>query len=442
MQGKEKNRLKGKELRTFCMFSAALLFVAAFAMGNPKEILTGMWTIIYSRDALVTDYFELAGYGAAFFNAGLMMVVGIALVEINKIPYTGITLAALFINTGFGLWGKNIVNIIPIILGTWLYAKLHKVSFARYVYTALFATCLAPFVTDMVYILPFGYWINMILAIVIGTFIGFVMPPLSAHTATMHMGYSLFNVGFSGGTLAFVMFCILKSFGIESEAVFIWKEGINPAIMMGTMLYFITTFFWGVKLENGNMEGLYKIMRHPGRAVADFVMMDGPGVTLMNMGLMGIVAEAYVMLIGGDLSGPILGCCLTVFGFAAFGAHLRNYVPVLVGVFLSTAFTVYTPHTPGILIASLFVVGISPIAGQFGPIAGVFAGMLHSAIVMCTSQMYGGLNLYNNGFSAGWVAIIMIPILESFMDRYKKRKTTTEVIKNTVEHIIKKERSE
>ena len=86
MQGKEKNRLKGKELRTFCMFSAALLFVAAFAMGNPKEILTGMWTIIYSRDALVTDYFELAGYGAAFFNAGLMMVVGIALVEINKIP--------------------------------------------------------------------------------------------------------------------------------------------------------------------------------------------------------------------------------------------------------------------------------------------------------------------------------------------------------------------
>lgn len=148
------------------------------------------------------------------------------------------------------------------------------------------------------------------------------------------------------------------------------------------------------------------------------------------------------MLIGGDLSGPILGCCLTVFGFAAFGAHLRNYVPVLVGVFLSTAFTVYTPHTPGILIASLFVVGISPIAGQFGPIAGVFAGMLHSAIVMCTSQMYGGLNLYNNGFSAGWVAIIMIPILESFMDRYKKRKTTTEVIKNTVEHIIKKERSE
>lgn len=442
MQRKRMDKWKGKELRTFCMFSAGLLFIAAFAMESSKKIMLGMGTIISSRDALITDYFALAGYGAAFFNAALMMVISIVLFEVSKIKYTGITLAALFINTGFGFWGKNIVNIIPIIFGTWLYAKLHKVSFARYVYTALFATCLSPFVTDMVHILPFEHWINMILAVSIGIFIGFIMPPLSAHTATMHMGYSLFNVGFSGGTLAFVMFCILKSFGIESEAVFIWKEGMDPAIMIGTMLYFIFTFLWGVKLEKGNMKGLYQIMNHSGRAVADFVMMNGPGATLMNMGMMGIAAETYVILMGGDLSGPILGCCLTVFGFAAFGAHLKNYIPVLIGVFLSTAFTVYTPHTPGILIASLFVVGIAPIAGQFGTVAGICAGMLHSAIVMCTSQMYGGLNLYNNGFSAGWVAIIMIPVMESFMDHYKKRKHTTEILKEVIGTIKNKGKDE
>ncbi len=55
-------------------------------------------------------------------------------------------------------------------------------------------------------------------------------------------------------------------------------------------------------------------------------------------------------------------------------------------------------------------------------IAGILAGMLHVAIATCTSQMYGGLNLYNNGFSAGWVAIIMVPVLESFMLEYKNRK--------------------
>ena len=122
------------------------------------------------------------------------------------------------------------------------------------------------------------------------------------------------------------------------------------------------------------------------------------------------------------MSGPILGCLLTVFGFSAFGAHLRNYVPVMLGVYLSTIFTIYQTDTPAILIAALFCVGLSPIAGQFGPIAGIVAGVLHASIVMCTGQMYGGLNLYNNGFSAGWVAIVMLPFMESFIKHFEIRK--------------------
>ena len=85
-------------------------------------------------------------------------------------------------------------------------------------------------------------------------------------------------------------------------------------------------------------------------------------------------------------------------------------------------FTKYDTNTPSILIAALFCVGLSPIAGQFGPIWGIISGMLHSSIVMCTSAMYGGLNLYNNGFSCGWVAIVMIPVIESFMRGYQIRK--------------------
>ena len=52
----------------------------------------------------------------------------------------------------------------------------------------------------------------------------------------------------------------------------------------------------------------------------------------------------------------------------------------------------------------------------------MIAGFLHAVIVMCTGEMYGGLNLYNNGFSAGWVAIFMVPLVESFMSQYKDRK--------------------
>ena len=417
-----KELIKKNGLKYFTYITLALLYFTAISFSHPQELASGVRSIILSRDALITDYFELVGYGPAFFNAALVMTISLVMIEYAELPYTGLTIAAVFINTGFGFWGKNVVNILPIHFGTILYAKAHNTPMSRYTYTALFATCLAPFVTELTYILPFGLWGNLAIAIIAGLFIGYVLPPLSQHTASMHMGYSLFNVGFSGGTLAFVMFCVLKSFGIESQSVFIWKAEQHPKLIIGVYMYLLAAFLLGLYMNEGKMKSLLKILKHPGRAVADFVLMDGSGATLMNMALTGTAALTYAMLIDADFSGPVLGCLFTVFGFAAFGAHLRNYLPVLLGVYLSTFLTQYSANDAGMIIAAFFVVGVAPIAGQFGVIPGILAGMLHSCIVMCTSQMYGGLNLYNNGFSCGWVAIVMIPVLESFMRGYEVRK--------------------
>lgn len=417
-----KELIKKNGLKYFTYITLALLYFTAISFSHPQELASGVRSIILSRDALITDYFELVGYGPAFFNAALVMTISLVMIEFAELPFTGLTIAAVFINTGFGFWGKNVVNILPIHFGTILYAKAHNTPMSRYTYTALFATCLAPFVTELTYILPLGLWGNLAIAIIAGLFVGYVLPPLSQHTASMHMGYSLFNVGFSGGTLAFVMFCVLKSFGIESQSVFIWKAEQHPKLIIGVYMYLLAAFLLGLYMNEGRMKSLLKILKHPGRAVADFVLMDGPGATLMNMALTGTAALTYAMLIDADFSGPVLGCLFTVFGFAAFGAHLRNYLPVLLGVYLSTFLTQYSANDAGMIIAAFFVVGVAPIAGQFGVIPGILAGMLHSCIVMCTSQMYGGLNLYNNGFSCGWVAIVMIPALESLMRGYEVRK--------------------
>lgn len=414
-------RLKDKELLVFSIMTMMLLLLAAVIMGTPAELLHGMTTIIMSRDALITDYFELVGYGAAFLNAGLVLGIGILLIRMQKIPFTGLTMAVLFINAGFALFGKNPVNVLPMILGTWLYARLHHSGMNRYIYTALFGSCLAPMVTEMVYLLPFSFGINLVCAIGIGVFVGFVLPPLSMHTASMHMGYNLFNVGFSAGLLAFVMVCIMQSFGLKSSSVFIWKAERPVWLIAGLYLYFTAAFLYGFFINGGKIKPLFKLMKHPGRAVADFVLMDGAGTTLMNMGIMGILCTSYILLIGGDLSGPVVGAILTVFGFAAFGAHARNYLPVLAGVFLSTFMNHMQPTTPGIQMGAIFAAGLSPIAGQFGILAGILAGMLHSVVVVCTSSLYGGLNLYNNGFSTGLVAIVLVPVLESFIKGFKIR---------------------
>ncbi len=411
-----------KDCKRFVMFSILYLMATALVLDTPAEILAGMKRIIISRDALITDYFVIGGYGAAFFNAGLVMLMEYVLLILEKVNFTGLTLAAMYINAGFALFGKNPVDILPIIMGTVIYAAVHHTRLSRYIYTAMFGTCLAPFVTELVYILPFSPAVNGILAVVTGMFIGFVLPPLSAHTASMHMGYNLFNVGFSAGVLAFVLMCVLQSFGIEAESVLIWQEETPIWLIWWLGVFFVAAFFYGLYLNRGDFKKALKITRHPGRAVADFVLMDGAGSTFTNMGMVGMIGMIYIRVIGGDLSGPVIGAMLTAFGFAAFGVHPKNYLPVLAGVYLSTFVNKFEPTTPAVQLASMFAVGLAPIAGQFGPIAGIFAGGLHVAIVTCTSAMYGGLNLYNNGFSCGWVAIFMVPLLESFIKRYDIRR--------------------
>lgn len=426
-----RERLEGRELKVFCFFSMALLFAAGLA-GMVQEgegfadALRGLWVIVISRDALITDYFGLAGYASAFLNAVLVMGMGLWLLCREKVRFTGLTMAAVFINVGYALWGKNPVNILPILLGTSLYALVHGAKLSRYIYTGFFGTSLAPLVTELVFELPFGRRANLLVAVAVGILIGFILPGLSVHTASMHMGYNLFNVGFSAGILAFVVVCVLKSFGIESESVMIWREGRPLWIVAGLYGYFLLTFLYGLYLCGGKASGVLKVWKHPGRAVADFVLLEGEGSTLMNMALVGALCVAYICLIGGDFSGPVVGAILTAFGFSAFGAHVRNYLPVLAGVFLSTLLNRFAPTTPGVQLAAAFAVGLAPIAGRFGVAAGIVAGMLHTAIVMCTSQMYGGLNLYNNGFSAGWVAIIMVPALESFLVEFSRRKSPAE----------------
>lgn len=424
MNEKLLKKVEGKELKLFVYATIAVLFCAAFLLGTPREIFDGMMAIFFLREPLMTDYFVLAGYGAAFFNAALILVYVTFLVQKVNLPFTGMTMAVMFINVCYGFWGKNLITMIPILLGSFLYSRLNRTLWNRSIYIGLFGVCLGPILTEMMYALPFSFPVKLILTILLGVLIGLILTPLSAHTASMHMGYNLFNVGFSAGILAFVIVCVMRSFGMEPQGVLVWMEGVHPGIAAGAYAYFGLTFLYGLWLNGWNIKGFWKITRHPGRAVTDFVLMDGPGATLMNMSAVGMLGETYILLIGGDLSGPAQGAVLMAFGFAAFGAHLKNFTPVLCGVFLSTFFTQYAADTPGIQVAALFAVGLSPIAGQFGPLAGIAAGMLHAAVVMCTSSLYGGLNLYNNGFAAGWVAIILIPLIESFMHQFKTRRKT------------------
>ena len=74
MSQKLRQKITGNELRFFLYTSAFVLFLSAFLLATPAEIYEGMKKIVFSRDVLLTDYFKIAGYGASFFNAGLLLL--------------------------------------------------------------------------------------------------------------------------------------------------------------------------------------------------------------------------------------------------------------------------------------------------------------------------------------------------------------------------------
>ena len=89
---------------------------------------------------------------------------------------------------GFSLFGKNFVNIWPILLGSWLYAGLKREPFSKYVHVGLLATSLAPAVSFMA---MGGDRPRLWLGALTGVAIGFLIPPLAAYTFRIQNGMNL-----------------------------------------------------------------------------------------------------------------------------------------------------------------------------------------------------------------------------------------------------------
>jgi hypothetical protein len=124
-----------------------------------------------------------------------------------------------------------------------------------------------------------------------------------------------------------------------------------------------------------------------------------------------------VLLIGGDLNGPVIGAILTIVGFAAYGQHPRNIAPIMAGVFLGSIAKPWSAADPGITLAALYGTTLAPIAGRFGWHWGLVAGFVHSSAAQSVGVVHGGLNLYNNGFAAGIVASVLAPVIIALTER-------------------------
>ena len=111
----------GKEYRYWylfiplCAFSA-LLVLAGVLIDGPAAIITGMRDILLNPDNLYTDYIALAGLGPALVNCGIVCLFSLFLLYLDGDPLNGFTLVTMGLMAGFSLFGKNLINMMPILL--------------------------------------------------------------------------------------------------------------------------------------------------------------------------------------------------------------------------------------------------------------------------------------------------------------------------------------
>ncbi len=395
-----------------------VIFTYTFIFGvlcEPDKVIDGLFDIVGSRSVLITDYVAVGGLGATLVNVSVTSLLILLMYKILKLKPNGSLLVAFWLCAGFSFFGKNILNTWPLIFGGILYAAYKKENFMRFSLTAVLSTTLSPVVNEIYFVGIFGSSImNAIFATFVGTFVGFIMIPIAANSIKAHSGFNLYNVGFAAGIIGILITGILKglelSLPVRSD---IWSSTDTVAMTIYLLSVCIFLIAVGLYLTEDVKVKMSRIYKSSGRLVTDYYMLHKEA-SYINMGINGIFSLIIVFLIGASINGPTIGAIFTIIGFGCYGKHVRNMSPVILGAVIATIISHRGLQEPSIVLAILFCTGLAPIAGTFGIIEGIIAGFIHIFMVINIANMHGGLNLYNNGFAAGFVAMLLVPLIAEF----------------------------
>ena len=430
-----------KIIRFFLLASSAAFLIAAGLAPDRGEMITGLARILLSPAQLTKDYFAVGSVSGAFLNVSLVGFVCAAMTCLPGAAVNGGTVAAYFLTTGFSFWGINFLNMWPFFLGVMLHALARKEPFPKYVNLAMFATALCPLASELLLRYPNDAEVHGVtltgvaLMLVVGGLIGFLTPAMAAHSPSVHKGYDLYSAALPGVLLGLMAVAVLyKSLGNTVPEIAATLDGSHPGVVWGFCIIFfglcVLAGFW---LNGRSFKGYGALLKDTGHK-SDFAAKYGPGLAIMNVGVYGLMILAYYIFVNaiqGDalagFNGVTLGIVFCMVCFGANGAHPGNVWPIMVGyVAFSYAATlgfggVFPVNAQAIMVGLCFASGLAPIAGDYGWWAGILAGGMHYLLVTSIPAIHGGFSLYNGGFTALVIAIILVPQLETFCKNREQR---------------------
>ena len=425
-------------LKLFFVFFAAFFLVAAFCVPDRDQMLSGLWEIIIQPDKVPTSYFGVGGFAATFLNMGLVGMICAALFIGFQAQADSVSTLAVILTTGFGAWGINIMNIWPSIAGVFLYARVKKERVSNLVHAMLFSTGLAPLITDLMVRYPHNAVIGFNLlgvgmALVVGLGIGFLMPAGMEHSPKVHKGFDLYSAAFPMGMIAFFLNAqLFKTMGITLPDPGDTLGVTSPLICNTFCIILFGSCIAAALLLGCRPKDYWHLLTDP-ETIKSFSSAYGTPVFLMNVGMFGLFILGYYNLVGASFNGVTFGVVFCMLATCNAGSHPGNVWPIMLGyAAASMVFGMLSPMAGGtfemainsqsIVVGLCYANGLSPISDKYGWRYGFLAAVMHYLLVTSVPNLHGGFCLYNGGFTAALICIILVPELERFCRTKDERK--------------------
>ena len=440
---KIKNMSEGSFLRLFFGFITLCFLIAAVCMPDRKDMFTGLWKILSQPSKISANYFAMGGYAATFLNMGLVGLACLALFGVFKGTPNNVSTLGVLLTIGFGSWGINILNIWPSILGVVVYGLVKKEKMGSLVNAMLFSTGIAPLITELMirYLTPeaIGFsWQGIGLSLFVGLIIGFFLPAGLAYSPKVHKGFDLYSAALPVGMTAFFLNAILyKTMGRELPKAL---SDLDPASMQVAsastanifclivfVLCIVFAFLLGCRPKD-----YWKLLSDP-ETVTNFSSTYGNATFLMNVGVFGLFILGYYNLIGANFNGITFGIVFCMLATCNSGSHPGNVWPIMLGYAVaSVAFGwlaglvggsfAFKINAQAIVVGLCYANGLSPIADKYGWRYGFIAAVMHYLLVTSVPSLHGGYCLYNGGFTAALICMILVPELERFTKTKEEKK--------------------
>ncbi len=435
---KIRNLSESNFLKLFFAFITACFLIAAFFMPDRASMFDGWVKIMTSTCKISTNYFDLGGYAATFFNMGMVGLFCLLLFCLTKATVNNVSTLAFLLTVGFGSWGINSLNILPSMLGVLLYCAVKREKVSANVNAMLFSTGIAPLISDLLLRYPnaetVGFnWLGLAIALLVGLVIGFCLPAGLTHSPKVHKGFDLYSAALPIGMTAFFLQATLfKTMGVSlptavSDLTVASRMTVNIFCCAVFGLCILFAFLLGCKPKD-----YWNLLKDPA-LVTNFSSAYGNAVFLMNAGVYGLFILGYYNLVGATFNGVTFGVIFCMLACCNSGSHPANVWPIMLGYVVASYVFGWLSGLLGgnfagainaqaIVVGLCYANGLSPIADKYGWRYGFLAAVMHYLLVTSVPNLHGGYCLYNGGFTAALICLILVPQLERLFHTKQERK--------------------